>query len=101
MTETDVKNVDANTGDGTERARTQAVEVAKSRARDEEAVVTLSSGVRARIHPVAASLIAEVSSKVEDPPVPTWFNPDKEREEPNPSDPEYLRALERAEEERS
>jgi hypothetical protein len=45
---------------------------------------------------VAASLIEEVTMRVQDPPVPVWHNPDKDRDEPNPGNPEYQRALTRA-----
>lgn len=53
----------------------------------------LSTGVRARMVPVAASLISEVASRVKDPPVPMCYIKEKDREEPNPDDPEYLRQL--------
>lgn len=61
----------------------------------------LSTGVRARIKPVAASLIDEVTTRIDDPPIPTWFNPEKEREEENPHDPAYRRALQRVEHQRA
>jgi hypothetical protein len=79
-----------------------AVETAKivaSRDGDEQHV-TLTTGVRARILPVSATLIDEVTSKIPDPEVPTFFNEAKSREEPNPSDPEYLRRLSDAERKR-
>jgi hypothetical protein len=69
-----------------------AVDVARER-RDPDEVVTLSTGVKAKIRPVAASLIDEVTSRVEDPDVPIWHNPEKNRDELNPSDPRYLTAL--------
>lgn len=62
--------------------------------------VTLSSGDEAILRPVTASLIDEVTSRVRDPEVPMWFNEAKEREEPNPSDPKYLRAMDEANRER-
>jgi hypothetical protein len=63
-------------------------------------VVVLSTGYEARIVPVSASLIDQVTSKVKDPDVPMWENPDKGREEPNPADPNYLKALDDAARER-
>ena len=57
--------------------------------------VTLSTGVRVRLRPVPAWLVQEAQARVEDPPVPNWHNPDKDRDEPNPSDPAYLAALTR------
>ncbi len=72
-----------------------AVEVAKERRADDEAgVVTLSTGVRARLRPVSASLIDEVRARVPVPKVPLWHNPDTDRDEENPNDPAYTRALE-------
>ena len=60
---------------------------------DSDGVITLSTGARAKIHSVSASLVDQVSARVKDPEVPMWFNEKKDREEPNPSDPNYLRAL--------
>lgn len=71
-----------------------AVQVAKERRGDRQVVeVTLSTGIRARITPVSAALITDSQGKIQDPPIPKWFNPDKEREEENPNDPAYLQAL--------
>lgn len=56
-------------------------------------VVVLSTGVRARLKGVAASLVDEVTQRIEDPPIPVWHNPTKDRDEPNPGDPIYLQAV--------
>jgi len=53
----------------------------------------LSTGVMARIIPVGASLIDDVVASIPDPPVPKFFNEDKQREEENPLDPAYQEAL--------
>lgn len=76
-----------------------AVDVAREHAdqRASDRVRVLSTGYRARLKPVAASLVDEVTARIEDPPVPTWFNPEKEREEENPHDPAYQRAVAKAE----
>lgn len=58
--------------------------------------VTLSTGVRVRLRPVPAWLVQETQNHVQDPLVPTWHNPEKDRDEPNPNDPAYLSALQRA-----
>lgn len=55
----------------------------------------LSTGVRGRIVPVGASLIDDVVSRISDPPVPLFHNPDKDRDEENPLDPTYLAELQR------
>lgn len=72
------------------------VAVAASRAQHADGlpeIVFLSTGVRARLRPVSSSLISDIIQRIADPPVPVWLNPDKGREEENPSDPAYQRAL--------
>jgi hypothetical protein len=69
------------------------IQVAEARNAAARQVVTLSTGVRARIVPVGASLIDDVTAQVKDPPVPTFHNEDKGRDEENPNDPEYLRQM--------
>lgn len=59
----------------------------------EQEIVTLSTGIRAKIVPVGASLIDDVVARIEDPAVPTFMNEEKGREEENPNDPHYLIAL--------
>ena len=57
-------------------------------------VITLSTGVRARLVPVATGLLDDVQSRIKDPRVPIWKNPEKEGvEEENFSDPAYIEAL--------
>lgn len=63
-------------------------------------VVTLSTNVRVRIRPVSASLIADVTAKIKDPAAPMWENPKKGKLEPNPMDPAYIRACDRADQAR-
>jgi len=72
-----------------------ALEVAKEQVEQDDLTV-LSTGVRARLVPVAASLISKVASRVKDPEVPMDYIEEKDREEPNPDNPEYLRKLEEA-----
>ena len=74
-----------------------AVETAKNvEGRTKEHFITLATGDKVRLLPVSASLIDEVTSRVKEPEVPMWDNPDKGRPEPNPSDPNYLAELEDA-----
>jgi len=56
----------------------------------EDDIRVLGTGVRVRLRPVSPSLIAEVTARVEFPPVPVFHNPDKGRDEENPNDPRYL-----------
>jgi hypothetical protein len=65
----------------------------KKAGRSEEKVDKLSTGIKAKLGPVSASLIDEVTAKVKDPPVPMWHNEEKGRDEPNPGDPAYIEAL--------
>ncbi len=70
--------------------RSPAATVAKERNVDQ--VVTLSTGVQARLVPVAASLINDVTARIQDPPVP-MVDIGKKKPEPNPNDPDYQVAL--------
>jgi hypothetical protein len=54
---------------------------------------TFSTGVRGKLKAVAPALITTVVSKLKEPPVPLWHNPEKDRDEENPADPNYLMAL--------
>ena len=74
-----------------------AIEVSKGR-RDgsQTETVTLPYGVTAKIVPVPPQLIEEVTSRIKDPQVPMWHNEEKDRDEPNPYDPQYLSDLEEA-----
>ncbi len=71
--------------------RSPAATVAKER--DVDQIVTLSTGVQAKLVPVAASLITDVTARIQDPPVPMVEIEGKKRPEPNPDDPEYKQAL--------
>ncbi len=64
------------------------LDVVKEREKDD--VRVLSTGVRARLHYVAGNTIGKVVSKVKDPKIPMWHNPDKDRDEENPNDPDYI-----------
>ena len=68
----------------------EAVTVKKGK----EPALTLSTGVWARLVGVSQSYIQDALAMLKEPPVPMWTHPEKEREEPNPSDPEYLRDME-------
>ena len=79
------------------------VEIAKKvekRKLGEDNIIMLPVGGRARLVPVSATLIGEVSNLIKDPDPPMWFDENKDREVSNPSDPAYLRALEDKQKER-
>lgn len=72
----------------------EAVTVKKREQTGDEAR-TLSTGVRARLRPVGQGLIQDALVLIKRPPVPLWYNEDKERDEPNPADPDYRAELEK------
>ena len=52
-------------------------------------VVTLSNGIRVKLRPVPAIIIAEVMSAIPDAVMPTFTNPETQQEEANPASPKY------------
>jgi len=70
------------------------VELAKERTRDKAPNTFTVDGVLIRLVNVPSGTIQDAVSRIKLPEVPTWHNPDKDRDEPNPSDPSYLAALE-------
>jgi hypothetical protein len=79
-----------------------AVEVARENSSDngDGRIVTLSDGRKARLIPVSATLIDEVTTRIKDPEVPMIYLEEKGRSEPNPSDPIYLEKMSEANRER-
>lgn len=81
------------------RIRDRARDV--TRGQSEETELTLSTGVRVRLHSVSSSLIEELKAAVPMPEVPVIYLADKDREEENPNDPRYIDAVEKAQGERA
>jgi len=77
------------------QALAAAVGAASNGVGDEENLVTLGSGVVLRLKPVAPLLIRRAAANIPTPVVPKVFLEDKQREEENPDDPEYKRALQK------
>jgi len=63
-------------------------------------IVMLPDGRRGKIVPVSMSLIDAVSNRMTPPDPPVVFIEDKGREEPNPADPQYIRAMDQFERDR-
>ena len=61
-----------------------------------DSIILLSTGIRAKIKPVPASLLDKVAGHIPDPKPPKQLIEDKGREEINPFDPEYLRLKDEA-----
>lgn len=70
----------------------EAVTVKKER--KEKKARTLSTGVRATLKPVPQTILQDALALVKEPQVPVVWIGEKEREEENPNDPRYLKALE-------
>lgn len=85
--------------DNKARIRDRARDV--SRGQSEETELTLSTGVRVRLHSVSSSLVEELKAAVPMPDVPTVYIADKDREEENPNDPRYIEAVDRVQTERA
>jgi hypothetical protein len=59
----------------------------------EPGMVILANGLRAKLVPVPAAVISEVTSRVKEPDVPMWADPERDgRLVQNPNDPEYIKA---------
>lgn len=73
------------------RVKNAAKRVASGQGEEQE--VTLSTGVRVRLHPVSSSLVEEMKAAIPMPPVPVVYIEAKDREEENPNDPRYIDAV--------
>lgn len=84
------------------QAQAPALAVAREQSQATDPVIELSTGYKARLVPVAGFLLTKVATRIQDPEIPMWPNPDKEGKlEPNPSDPAYLWAVAAADRERT
>ena len=71
--------------------------------REQGDTVRVSTGVVFRLKQPSTWAVTAVQRRHNEaaPKPPVWRNPDKERDEPNEADPDYRRALERHEEQRT
>jgi hypothetical protein len=56
-------------------------------------IVTLSTGIRVKLHPVSSALVDDLKSVIPYPEVPIVHIEDKDRDEENPNDPTYLKQV--------
>lgn len=56
-------------------------------------VFTCANGVHLRLRAVPSLAIVAIQKQLKEPPVPTFFNEEKQRDEENPNDPNYITAL--------
>lgn len=75
-------------------------DLARERSGQQTADTFTVDGVTLRFVNVPASVVQDAVARLKPPQVPTWYNPDKARDEDNPNDPGYLLALERYGEEK-
>jgi len=69
----------------------KAVEEIENGERDRD-IVTLSTGVQLRVKPMPKHFVFQVTERYKKPKVPVYMT-DKGREEENPSDPDYIEAM--------
>lgn len=78
------------------------VEAKERRTRQKkDGIITLSTGVRIKLSAVPPGLVEDVVAQIKDPPVPMFYDEEREREYPNPADPGYVKALQQVERDRS
>lgn len=75
-------------------AKTPAVDLAKKMLAEEENIVEiLAYKINVRLVPVTSSMIDDMMSAIPEPEIPIFHNTTQERDEPNPTDPTYVKAL--------
>lgn len=75
-------------------------EASTSSPQDDPKLTVLSSGVVLRHKRVPPMILARVDKKFPDPPIPMIHDEEKERNIPNPDDPDYLKALKQVSEDK-
>lgn len=70
-----------------------AVLVARDKNDEDSKILITPYGVKIKVIPVSAPLITEATTLLKRPTIPTFYSKDLDREESNPSDPEYLISL--------
>lgn len=60
-------------------------------------IYAFEDGTVVKLTSIPAAVIDEVVSRVKMPEIPTWHNPENERDEQNPNDPSYIIAVQETE----
>ena len=85
---------DSQNGAVAARAETAAAEAAEAyTAQDRIDSITLTNGIVLTLKLVAPLLISDAARRIPKPPVPTVYSEEKNRDEENPTHPDYLEAL--------
>lgn len=56
-------------------------------------IFVCANGVQLKLRAVPSLAIVAIQKQLKEPPVPTFFNDEKQRDEENPNDPNYIREL--------
>jgi hypothetical protein len=81
-------------------SKSPAIDIAKNQQDNPDELIRLSTGVIVKLIPVPITAIQEASIAIEDPPVPTQTVEGKDYPVENPNDPDYLKAKNKAFQER-
>jgi len=73
-----------------DKARVKEAARRISQGQDDDKIITLSTGVRVRLHTVSSTLTEDLRLAIPMPKVPVVWIEAKEREEENPNDPDYI-----------
>lgn len=68
------------------------IEVARDQADSEQDNIFEVEGYVIRIKAIPLAVISDVTSRIPEPEIPVWHNPEYDRDEQNPNDPAYLKA---------
>ena len=60
---------------------------------EDDNLIRLSTGVILKSNPFPRTMLADIVRKFPEPKVPMFYNEDKERDEENPNDPDYIEAV--------
>lgn len=70
------------------------IETARDLAEEEQDDLLEVEGYVIKVKAIPVAIISDVTSRIPEPEIPVWHNPEMERDEQNPNDPAYLKAKE-------
>lgn len=74
-------------------SKSPAVQMAKDTRTQENIIEINAYGIKVRLVPVTSSMIDDMMSAIPEPKVPLWHNEERNRDEENPNDPTYIKAV--------
>ena len=69
-----------------------AIETARDLADESQDDLWEVEGYTIRVKAIPVAIISDVTSRIPEPEIPVWHNPEYDRDEQNPNDPAYLKA---------